>query len=80
MKYPNPTRRRMLAGAGAALALGPLNARAQGFPSKNIRVVIPTAQGGGAERLARSFDEGWSKLLKTNFEYSFFPGAAGQVG
>jgi tripartite-type tricarboxylate transporter receptor subunit TctC len=73
-------RRRLLAGAGAALALGPLGARAQAFPSKNIRVVIPTGQGGGAERLARAFDESWSKLLKTNFEYSFFPGAAGQVG
>jgi tripartite-type tricarboxylate transporter receptor subunit TctC len=80
MKYPNPTRRRMLAGAGAALALGPLNARAQAYPSKNIRVVIPTGQGGGADRLARTFDDFWGPLLKTNFEYGFFPGAAGQVG
>jgi tripartite-type tricarboxylate transporter receptor subunit TctC len=80
MRYPNPTRRRMLAGAGAAFALGPLNARAQAYPSKNMRVVIPTAQGGGAERLARAFDGFWGPMLKTNFEYSFFPGAAGQVG
>jgi hypothetical protein len=42
-------------------------ARAQAFPSKNMR--------------------GWSRppragapLLKTQFEYKFFPGAAGQVG
>ena len=29
---------------------------------------------------ARAFDDFWGPLLKTNFEYSFFPGAAGQVG
>ena len=75
------TRRRLLAGAGAALALGHLpRAGAQAFPSKNMRVVIPTGQGGGAERLARVFDDFWGPLLKTNFEYSFYAGAAGQVG
>src|SRR5687768_163923 len=77
MNLHSYTRRRLVAGTAAAIALGPLRARAQ---SKNIRVVIPTGQGGGAERLARSFDEVWSKLLKTNFEYSFYAGAAGQVG
>jgi len=75
------TRRRLLAGAGAAaaLVLAP-GARAQGFPSRNMRVVVPTAQGGGADRLARVFDDFWGPLLKTHFEYNFFPGAAGQVG
>jgi len=74
-------RRRFLAGAGAALALGHLSrALAQAYPSRNIKVVIPTAQGGGAERLARVFDDFWGPLLKTNFEYDFFAGAAGQVG
>jgi tripartite-type tricarboxylate transporter receptor subunit TctC len=75
------SRRRLLAGAGAALALQHLpRATAQSFPSKNIRVVIPTGQGGGAERLARVFDDFWGPLLKANFEYSFYAGAAGQVG
>ena len=77
----NPGRRRLLAGASAALALGTVpSARAQAFPSHNMRVVIPTGQGGGAERLARVFDDFWGPLLKTHFEYSFYPGAAGQVG
>lgn len=81
MKPSSPFRRRLLAGAAAAATLGPWPlARAQAFPSKNMRVVIPTRQGGGAERLARAFDEYWGPLLKTNFEYDFFPGAAGQVG
>jgi tripartite-type tricarboxylate transporter receptor subunit TctC len=74
-------RRRLLAGAAAAAALGAAyGARAQAYPSRNLRVVIPTGQGGGAERLARVFDDFWAKLLKTQFEYGFFPGAAGQVG
>ena len=41
MTLASQTRRRLLAGAGAAMALGPLHARAQGFPSKNIRVSFP---------------------------------------
>jgi tripartite tricarboxylate transporter family receptor len=75
-------RRRFVAGAAAAVALGVLpGARAQqAFPSKNMRVVIPTGQGGGAERLARVFDDFWGPLLKAHFEYSFYAGAAGQVG
>ena len=80
MKLASQSRRRLLAGATAAIALGPLHARAQGFPSKNMRVVIPTGQGGGADRLARTFDDFWGPQLKASFEYGFFPGAAGQVG
>jgi tripartite-type tricarboxylate transporter receptor subunit TctC len=75
---PSFARRRLLVGTAAAALLG--NARAQAFPSRNVRVVIPTGQGGGAERLARTFDDFWGKLLKTHFEYSFYAGAAGQVG
>jgi tripartite-type tricarboxylate transporter receptor subunit TctC len=45
-----------------------------------MRVVIPTGQGGGADRLARVFDDFWGPLLKASFEYGFFAGAAGQVG
>jgi hypothetical protein len=59
----------------------PFGAMAQEkYPSRKFSVVIPTGQGGGAERLARAFDVAWSKLLGQPFEYEFFPGAAGQVG
>lgn len=74
------SRRRLIVGAGAALSLAGLPVRGQGFPSRNMRVVIPTGQGGGADRLARVFDDFWGPLLKAKFEYGFFPGAAGQVG
>ena len=78
MAYSGITRRRLLLGAAAASLVG--KAGAQAFPSRNMRVVIPTGQGGGAERLARAFDDFWGKLLKTRFEYNFYAGAAGQVG
>jgi tripartite-type tricarboxylate transporter receptor subunit TctC len=81
-KY-NLTRRGLgLAGVGLALAGTMRSAAAQsGFPTRNFRVVIPTGQGGGADRLARSFDDGWSKHLGgRQFEYEFFAGASGQVG
>lgn len=75
------SRRRLLQAAGAAAALAQVpRAIAQSFPSKNIRVVVPTAQGGSADRLARVFDDFWGPLLKTHFEYQFMAGAAGQVG
>jgi tripartite-type tricarboxylate transporter receptor subunit TctC len=81
MTVRNITRRRLLAGAAAAMAVGALpESRAQTFPSKNVRVVVPTAQGGGADRLLRSFTDFWGPLLKTHFEYGFYAGAAGQVG
>ena len=77
----NPGRRRLLGAVIAATAASRLPlARAQDFPSRNIRVVVPTGQGGGADRLARVFDDFWGPLLKTSFEYGFYAGAAGQVG
>jgi tripartite-type tricarboxylate transporter receptor subunit TctC len=69
-------RRQLLAGAVALATM----AAARAFPTRNIRVVIPTGQGGGADRLARAFDDFWGPLLNAKFEYAFFPGAAGQVG
>ena len=70
-----------LAASAGLLAASPFSgASAQTSPSRKISVVIPTGQGGGAERLARAFDDAWGPLLKTQFEYSFFPGASGQIG
>jgi tripartite-type tricarboxylate transporter receptor subunit TctC len=83
MTHPMLGRRAALAGLSAAsLSTGIMGgAAAQGaFPARNFRVVVPTGQGGGADRLARSFDDAWSKFLGRQFEYEFFPGAAGQVG
>jgi tripartite-type tricarboxylate transporter receptor subunit TctC len=78
-----PLTRRALCGgiaATAGLSLVGREAAAQAYPSRNFRVVIPTGQGGGAEQLARAMDDPWGKILGQRFEYSFHPGAAGQIG
>src|SRR3712207_632390 len=81
---PTLTRRAFCGGTAAAAGLlaTPFvdRAAAQAFPRRKFQVVIPTGQGGGAERLARAFDDAWSKSLGQQFEYSFHPGAAGQIG
>jgi len=70
-----------LAASAGLLATSPFSgASAQNYPSRRFSVVIPTGLGGGAERLARAFDDSWGNILKTQFEYNFFPGASGQIG
>lgn len=78
------SRRRMAAALGvgvAAIALGFSGpAFAQNLPEGNIDITIPTGEGGGADRDARAFTQVWRKYLDRNFEFGYYPGAAGQVG
>ncbi len=75
-------RRRFLAGSSAVAGLAALPniARAQAYPDKTVQVLIPTGEGGGVDQAARAFNRVWAKHLGQNFEYSYFPGASGQVG
>src|SRR5918992_5302620 len=79
---PSLTRRSFCGGiaATAGLPLIAHGAMAQAFPQRKMQVLIPTGQGGGAERLARAFAAIWTKHLRQPFEYEFHAGAAGQVG
>ena len=81
------TRRTAIQGLAAAgtLVAGSMskNGRAVAqakYPARKISVIIPTGQGGGAERLARPFAQQWTKLIGQPFDFEFQPGAAGQVG
>jgi tripartite-type tricarboxylate transporter receptor subunit TctC len=80
------SRRLFMHGAGAALGAGALSmlpmqiALAAAFPERNIKVYVPTREGGGADRNLRAFTGIWKKHLKTNFTPTFYPGAAGRVG
>ncbi len=84
ISMPHVSRRAFAGGLAAASGASLLPSRkayAQAaFPSRNMKVLIPTGQGGGAEKLARSFDTAWSKLLGQPFEYEFQAAAGGQVG
>lgn len=61
-------KRRALLQAAPALALAPwaAGARAQGFPDKPIRYIVPVAPGGGSDLIGRTICERWAKLLGTN--------------
>lgn len=81
-----PVRRRTLlkggaaALGGAALASAPfVRAFGADFPSENIKVMVATREGGGADRNLRAFWSVWKKYLKTDMEASFYPGGAGRV-
>jgi len=66
---------------GAALASTPLaRAFAEKFPSENMKVMVATREGGGADRNLRAFWSVWKKYLDTEMEASFYPGGAGRVG
>jgi tripartite-type tricarboxylate transporter receptor subunit TctC len=75
-------RRRFLAGSAALLGASALAGRAfaQAYPDRNLTIVIPTAEGGGADRDARTFTGVWGGKINTGFEFGYYPGAAGQVG
>ncbi len=64
--------------AAAALPATPLFA--QSYPSQNLKVMVATREGGGADRNLRLFWGVWKKYLSTELEASFYPGAAGRVG
>ena len=55
-------------------------AGAADYPSKNISVVVPTAEGGAADRVIRAVTNVWRKYLGVNFQSTFHPGASGEVG
>src|SRR5690606_33977104 len=84
MKRPfDLTRRGFMASAAAGAATMSTfgKAFAQSFPDRNINVTINTGEGGGGERDGRAFAQAWSPMLNdANFEFSFYPGASGQVG
>jgi hypothetical protein len=67
------------AGFSAGLAAPAVWAQSS-YPSRNFNVTIPTGEGGGAALLSRIFTNSWRKDLGREFEFEFYPGAAGQVG
>ncbi len=71
-------RRHLLQAAGTALAL-PSLARAQAYPNKPIRYIVPVAAGGGNDMIARVVTERWGKALGQNFVVENQSGGGGVV-
>ncbi|AEI79439.1 extra-cytoplasmic solute receptor [Cupriavidus necator N-1] len=77
----NPLRRHLLKTTAAlgACALAPTLARAQAWPAKPIRLVVPFAPGGSSEIVARSTAAELTKLLGVSVFVENKPGAAGNI-
>ena len=74
------TRRRLLQiGAGSAAVLSSPWLRAQTWPSRAVRFVVPFAPGGSSEIVARTVAVEMSKLLGQSVYVDNKPGAAGNV-
>ncbi len=71
-------RRHLLQAASAALALPGL-VRAQSFPTKPIRYIVPVAAGGGNDMIARVVGERWGRALGQNFIVDNQSGGGGVI-
>jgi tripartite-type tricarboxylate transporter receptor subunit TctC len=73
-------KRRALLTAAPALALAPWSAaRAQGFPEKPIRYIVPVAPGGGSDMVGRTVTERWARALNATFVVDNQSGGGGVV-
>jgi tripartite-type tricarboxylate transporter receptor subunit TctC len=63
----------------SALLLLPGLARAQGYPNKPIRYIVPVAAGGGNDMIARVVTQRWSALLGQPFVVENIAGAGGVI-
>ena len=73
------SRRRAL-GATAAVALAAGSARAQAYPSKAVRLIVPYSAGGGADTTARLIAPKLQEALGQTVVVENKPGAGGMIG
>jgi len=80
MKLPH--RRQFLRLATGAVALSPMSriARAQAYPTKAVRIIVPIAAGGNNDIVARRIGQWLSERLGHPFVVENRPGAAGTIG
>jgi tripartite-type tricarboxylate transporter receptor subunit TctC len=79
MKLPRRTFLQLVAGA-AALSLVPRLARAQAYPSRPVRWIVPFPPGGGTDIVARLMGQWLSERLGQPFVIENRPGAGSNIG
>ena len=73
-------KRRIVICAALGAALMPLPARAQAFPQRPIRMVVPFAPGTGPDVMARAIAEAMRPTLGQPVVPENRPGAGGNIG
>jgi len=71
--------RRQILQAAPALLLPATAARAQAYPNRSIRYIVPVAAGGGSDLVGRTVTERWGKALGQNFVVENIGGGGGVV-
>jgi tripartite-type tricarboxylate transporter receptor subunit TctC len=71
-------KRRNFLGLSIALSL-PISVRAQAYPSKPIRYIVPVAAGGGNDMIARVVTERWGRVLGQTFVVENQSGGGGVI-
>src|SRR5437763_330656 len=79
MKLPRRTFLQLAAGAGALPAVSHV-AKAQAYPTRPVRMIVPFAPGGQTDAIARLVAQKLSEHLDKQFYVENIPGAGGNVG
>jgi tripartite-type tricarboxylate transporter receptor subunit TctC len=80
MKLPHRRKFLHLAAGAAALPVLPHIARAQAYPSRPVRIIVPAVPGGGLDILARLFGQWLSERLGQPFVIENRPGGGNNIG
>jgi tripartite-type tricarboxylate transporter receptor subunit TctC len=80
-KVPGMTRRELLQFAAAATALGPHSfVRAQTYPAKPVKMIIPYPPGGGADAWGRMVASKLETVMGQPIIFDYKPGASTTIG